>query len=46
MTRLADLTPSLHPDYSGLQKSKAYIQQYKATIHEKYDQTNKLYNTI
>jgi hypothetical protein len=36
MTRLADLTPPMHPDYSGLQKSKTYIQQFYRSIKEKY----------
>ncbi|KAI7896749.1 Dbl homology domain-containing protein [Mucor mucedo] len=35
ISRLADLTPALHPDYSGLRKSKAYIQHYRTTINEK-----------
>lgn len=40
--RLADLTPALHPDYTGLRKSKAYIQQYRATIQEKYGRNQEI----
>ncbi|KAL7319753.1 hypothetical protein PS15m_002851 [Mucor circinelloides] len=35
ITKLAESTPSMHPDYVGLHKSKLWIQQFQKSVQEK-----------
>ncbi|KAI7898499.1 Dbl homology domain-containing protein [Cokeromyces recurvatus] len=35
ITKLAEVTSSLHPDYVGLQASKSWIQHFRHSIHDK-----------
>lgn len=35
IARLADSTPAMHPDYTGLQKAKSFICHYQRSMHDK-----------